>query len=275
MKIGFIQGRLSPIIDGRIQAFPWKYWQEEFVHANELGINMMEWTLDHEDLAKNPFITSEGQREVRQLSEKYNVKVVSLTGDCFMHAPFYKYEGTKKEELIQEYITVLKACDALDVEFVVVPLVDNGSLESVEQEDQFIEDILKIHNENDFKVKVVFESDYAPKELAHFIDRLPAQFGINYDSGNSAALGYDPTEELRAYGKRVYNVHIKDRVLGGTTVALGTGNTDFAKVFKGLKEAGYHGNYILQTARAEDGTHNETLARYKKFVEDYLNGENH
>ena len=35
---------------------------------------------------------------------------------------------------------------------------------------------------------------------------------VNYDSGNSASLGYDPTDEFAAYGERVGSVHIKDRV---------------------------------------------------------------
>ena len=70
-------------------------------------------------------------------------------------------------------------------------------------------------------LRVVFECDFAPEELARFIERLDlAVFGINYDIGNSAALGYDPREEIAVYGQRIINVHVKDRVLGGTTVAL-------------------------------------------------------
>ena len=29
-RIGFMQGRLSELVDGRIQAFPWDSWQTEF-----------------------------------------------------------------------------------------------------------------------------------------------------------------------------------------------------------------------------------------------------
>jgi hexulose-6-phosphate isomerase len=37
-RIGFMQGRLSPMIDGRIQSFPWDYWENEFSLAKEIGI---------------------------------------------------------------------------------------------------------------------------------------------------------------------------------------------------------------------------------------------
>ena len=28
-RIGFMQGRLSPQVDGKIQAFPWVHWRDE------------------------------------------------------------------------------------------------------------------------------------------------------------------------------------------------------------------------------------------------------
>ena len=53
-KIGFIQGRLSPIIDGKIQAFPWEHWKEEFPLAQQSGLRLLEWTLDDDRLYQNP-----------------------------------------------------------------------------------------------------------------------------------------------------------------------------------------------------------------------------
>ena len=70
-----------------------------------------------------------------------------------------------------------------------------------------------------------------------------------------AAAGFDPAEEIEAYGHRILSVHVKDRVLGGSTVPLGSGNADFEAVFAALGRVRYVGNYILQTARATDGDH--------------------
>ena len=61
-------------------------------------------------------------------------------------------------------------------------------------------------------------------------------------------------------------MHIKDRVLGGTTVPLGTGSADFETVFAALAKADYRGNYILQTARAQDGNHAGGLCRYRDMA---------
>lgn len=93
---------------------------------------------------------------------------------------------------------------------------------------------------------------------------------MNYDSGNSSSLGYKPAEEFAAYGKRVGSVHIKDRKLKGTTVALTTGDTDFDSLFKCLADISYAGDYILQVARGEAGQEVEWAKRNREFVEKNL-----
>jgi len=263
-NIGFMQGRLSEVIDGKIQSFPWGCWQEEFRQAREIEIALMEWTLDQDDLYKNPFMTVEGQKAIIRLSEENGIKIPSLTGDCFMQAPFWKTASGNRKDLIDDFNAVVFACGSLNVQILVVPLVDNGALTS-EKEESYLIDVLADHQtmlvENG--VKIAFESDFAPTALERFIGKMnPNIFGINYDIGNSASLGFKVNEEFKSYGDRILNVHIKDRQLGGTTVPLGEGNADFEAVFANLSESGYKGNYILQTARDASGQHTEAIKHY-------------
>ena len=88
--------------------------------------------------------------------------------------------------------------------------------------------------------------------------------------GNSASLDYNPDIEFSNYGFRILNVHVKDRVLKGATVPLGYGNAKFAKIFKQLAMIGYSGNFILQTARADNGDHSGVLSLYKAMVEEWI-----
>lgn len=271
-RIGFMQGRLSPMVNGRIQAFPASCWQEEFRTGRKNGFSLMEWTLDQDGLYQNPLLTTSGQAEIRELCLAHGIAIPSLTGDCFMQSPFWKAQGPARQALLQDFRAVAQACSAVGIAMMVVPLVDNGRFDNREQEDLLVDTLQK---ESAFLaalgVKVVFESDFGPDELARFIARLaPTRFGINYDIGNSASLGMDPVAEISAYGERILNVHIKDRVLGGTTVPLGTGNANFDQVFAALARAGYQGTYILQTARAADGKHAEVLCRYRDMALDWI-----
>lgn len=271
-RIGFMQGRLSPLVNGRIQAFPWSCWQQEFALAKQHQFGLMEWTLDQGRLYENPLMTSAGQAEIKQLGRDFGLQVYSLTGDCFMQSPFWKVSGVESAALLQDFRAVVVASAEIGIKMVVVPLVDNGRLENRAQEDYLVE-VLQAEAPalRQQGVQVVFESDFVPVELARFMDRLDADvFGVNYDIGNSASLGINPAEELAAYSQRIVNVHIKDRILGGTTVPLGTGNADFDTVFAGLAKASYRGNYILQTARAKDEQHAEVLCRYRDMAVNWM-----
>lgn len=268
-KIGFMQGRLSPLVDGKIQAFPWGSWQQEFPAAQGLGLGLMEWTLDQDRLYQNPLLTPQGQQEIRRLCQTHQLALPSLTGDCFMQAPLWKAHGQDRAALETDFIAIARACAEVGIEMIVVPLVDHGRLDNEQQEEVLLAFMLaQVDLFRKLGLRIIFESDFAPDELARFIGRLPADvFGINYDIGNSAALGYIPEEEFAAYGSRIVNVHVKDRVLGGTTVPLGTGNADLPKVFRLLREARYAGNLIMQTARARDDDHADALRQYIGQIE--------
>jgi hexulose-6-phosphate isomerase len=267
-KIGFMQGRLSPLVDRKIQCFPWDHWRYEFALAQRCHLRLMEGTLYQERLYENPLMTTEGQAEIKRLCQMHDLTIPSLTGDCFMQAPFWKFEGTLQTELKRDFIAIAHACNAVGISIIVVPLVDNGALEN-DDEKRLLIDFL-VENSPLFSslgLKVVFECDFEPEALKGFIDELDADlFGINYDIGNSAALGFDAREEFASYAARIVNVHVKDRLLHGTTVPLGTGNANFELVFALLDEHCYSGNLILQTARASDNDHFGVLLKYRDMV---------
>jgi len=263
-----MQGRLSALVDGKIQAFPWNEWRQEFPRAKALGLGRMEWTLDQERLRDNPLMTAAGRGEILRLALENAVQIPSLTGDCFMQAPFWKVDAVVRDALVADLDHLLGACSRLGITFVVIPLVDNGKIER-ESESDTLKRVLLARQEMLTRqgVKIVFESDLPPRDLARFMEAFPAEvFGINYDSGNSAALGYDSDEEIAAYAPRILNVHIKDRVRGGTTVPLGTGNAKLGETIRLIERSGYQGQYILQTARAADGDHAGALARYRDMT---------
>ena len=269
LNLGFMQGRLSPIYDGRIQSFPWKHWQEEFFFASQIDLHLMEWTLDQDDLYSNPLLTEEGQNEIIRLSKKYNLKIPSLTGDCFMQEPFWKAQGEKRKKLENDFINIIKASSKIGIKFIIMPLVDNGAIEDEIQNDiliTFLESLAPFFQ--DLEVKILFESDFGPEQLKKFILQFNnTDFGINYDIGNSASIGHNPIEEFAAYGSRILNVHIKDRVYLGSTVPLTQGDANFVLIFKLLNQIYYNGNCIFQTARAKDGNHIGIMQTYIHQIE--------
>ncbi len=271
-SIGFMQGRLSAMVDNKIQAFPWENWTKEFEIANKYSLKIMEWTIDADSLVENPLMTKEGREKIIFLKNKFNLSIPSLTGDCFMQQPFWKADGINQQNLQEKFLNVCQCASNINIKYIVLPLVDNGSLNQLYEEKRLIDFLCKIKNKLiQLDLKIVFETDYNPTKCLQFINKLDKNvFGINYDMGNSASLGFDPEEEISLMHNRIWNVHVKDRIYNGSTVALGKGDVDFEKVFFCLSKYHYHGNFILQTARSENNDHEKAILKYRDFVLNYL-----
>lgn len=257
--LGIMQGRLSATFGGKIQFFPKKNWKKEFPEAKKIGLNFIEWTLDYDDFDKNPIFLKSGLKKIKFLKKKYKINIKTLTGDCFMQRPFWKINDNK--HLLKDLESIIKACSKLKIKFIIFPLVDNSSIKNKNEEQKIINSLKKITPLlKRSKVVILFESDYHPKKLKIFIKKFNNRhFGINYDTGNSAGLGYNIDEEFHAYGRYIKNIHIKDRVLDGKTIRLGLGNADFNKLFINLKKINYKNLLILQTARAPNKMHKKEI----------------
>jgi len=110
----------------------------------------------------------------------------------------------------------------------------------------------------------------APQPFIELLDKLNSKnITVNYDIGNSAALGFNSDEELEAYGDRITDIHIKDRVLGGGPVTLGEGNANFKKFFTKLKEFNYRGPLILQAYRDDEGV--EIFKQQLEWIKPFVN----
>lgn len=272
-RIGFMQGRLvSSEKKGRIQYFPAKNWIKEIKIAKKNNFNLMEWTIDDDNIKKNPLYNSNLSKIFLGVKKKYRIKIQSVTCDFFMQKPFFKQKGKKKEISIMKLKQIIKNGSKLNVDIFVIPLVDNSSVKNIKQMKQ----ILKFFNDEEIiknlgkKGKIVFETDFDPKKNLSFIKKFKKKyFGINYDTGNSAAYGFNFKKE-KAIFKRVYNIHIKDRKFDGDTVRLGHGDFDFDNFFTFIKKINYKGNLIMQTARSSRNRHIEEAILNRRFIERFL-----
>jgi hexulose-6-phosphate isomerase len=156
----------------------------------------------------------------------------------------------------------------LGITRMVVPFVDASRIETDAEFEEVIMTlgtILVIAERTGIEIHL--ETSLPPDRFAILLERLPHPLlKANYDSGNSSSLGFNPREEFEAYGKRVGSVHIKDRLLGGSTVAPGTGDADFLTLAESLKMVDYSGDFILQVARSVTGEEVNWIQQNREFV---------
>jgi hexulose-6-phosphate isomerase len=252
-QIGIMQGRLSPRIDGKIQAYPAKTWQREFQIAKEIGYSSIEWIIE-KPFEVNALMSKSGIQEINQVITDTGVKIDYVCADVFMQQPLVRMSQQTREEN-KNYLTNIllnaKEVGAIGVE---IPFVDSSSIKN---ENEKIELILCMQDAfglaKEIELKVSLETDLNPTSFKDLLERINLEHvQANYDIGNSASLGFNPIEEIKAFGNRILNVHVKDRILGGATVPLGAGNSDIKLVFQKLNEIGYSGGITMQAARGED-----------------------
>ena len=270
-KIGVIQGRLVPKYQDRYQAFPVGMWQDEFKVAKECGLDLIEFILDFNNAEENPLLKLGGIDEITAISQKTGVSVQTICADYFMEAPLHSSDDKVSEKSFKILESLLETAKELQITDVVIPCVDQSSLETKEAVARFTQQIIKIiptiEKEN---INLSLETDLAPQPFIELLDKLNSKnITVNYDIGNSAALGFDSDKELEAYGDRITDIHIKDRVLGGGPVTLGEGNANFAKFFNKLKEFDYQGPFIMQAYRDDEGV--EIFKKQLDWIGMYLN----
>jgi len=272
--IGIMQGRLVPRYKNRYQAFPVDYWSAEFFIAKEIGLRYVEFILDHETAEKNPLMSEAGLKQIQDAIGESGGRVKTICADYFMARPFHSAHTDESEQVLK---ILIENSSRLGVRDIVIPCVDQSSMKTEDDQKRVVDSISKhLALADKHGVLINFETDLNPQAFKSFLARFgSANVKVNYEVGNSGSLGYSPTEECAAYGEKISDLHVKDRVLGGSSVMLGTGNANFDEVFGLLKKVNFRGHITMQASRAQD--YIEDLARVKeqlaftnKYVEKYL-----
>lgn len=277
-KLGIMQGRLLPPVDNQIQAFPGDNWRNEFPICKKLGLGCMEWIFEYKTMELNPFYSDDGLKEMMHLSNLYTVRIGSLLADYFMEKKLFGENSSEIKKSVEMLFFIIDQCKKCDIPIIEIPLVDSSALKTDSDKKQLIKNLKKpLKYAAEQGIDISLETSLPPEEFRELILNFkPLDLKINYDMGNSASLDFDPTKEINLLGELIVNVHIKDRVIGGGTVPLGFGDTDFHSVFDALKQNNYSGDLILQAARQDINEYEEkkdiikTIKDYIAFIEPYV-----
>lgn len=265
-----MQGRLLPKYKGRYQAHPKGYWENEFEIAKNLKLDCIEFILDYNDADLNPLLNNKGLQSINRIIKKTGVEVKTICADYFMEAPLHSTNKITQEKSLDVLKKLLKTAKKLNVSDIIIPCVDQSSLNDGEAKKCFVSQINKvipdIEREN---INLALETDLSPVSFSKLLNQFDTEkITVNYDIGNSASLDFDPIQELDAYGDKITDIHIKDRVLNGGPVILGAGNADFELFFDKLKEFDYRGPFIMQAYRDSNGV--DVFKQQQEWIKQYL-----
>lgn len=249
LSFGIMQGRLSPQSNRGYQTFPEETWVNEFRLARDLGFDHIEWVLESFELENNPLLKF--PHKIKAHIEASGVTVPSLCADFLMEFPL----DPNNKESWAVFEQVMEYSSAVGIGVVVVPCVDNSSLLHPANRSNLENSLPRMAKIAErFSLSLALETDLPPKDFKNLLSLSDSpSISVNYDSGNSASLGYEFVEEMEVYGERISDFHLKDRVRGGTTVPLGTGSVNFGEVLDFLVESSFSGVVTMQAMRDAEG----------------------
>ncbi len=268
--IGIMQGRLSPPVSYRLQAFPWTAWQQEFINARACQIDLIEWLFEADRYEQNPIWQKEGIQAIREQIAKTGTQVMSCCADYFMPHPFFRVTKDERQESIRVLNQLIQNTARVGIRTILVPVLEVSEIRTPEEKEQLLDALQEpLTMAAQEGISLGLETELSASEYLSLVeDGESASLGIYYDTGNHAALGHDIAEDVKILAPRLVGIHVKDRKRGGSTVLLGEGSANFDDFFKVVTATGYQNPVILQTAFGPD--YLGIARRHRQFVSDRL-----
>ncbi len=267
-NLGIMQGRLTDKGGFYPQQFPWADWQQEFAAASAAEIAYIEWMFNYEDYEKNPVWTESGRKQITFCENHTGVSVKSVCANYFMEKGLFE-DGKPNRESFMVLQRLIEYTAMMGARILVLPLFE-GNTTSVESlcDPSFRETIAAAERNH---IRIALETDWEAGLCRRILDVLDSDhLGICYDLGNAKGNGRDILSEIQLLKNKVFDIHIKDKPVGGTTVMLGEGDVDFRECFLLAQSMDFRGPMILESYYGESAV-SDTLKNihYIKNIRGY------
>lgn len=264
-KFGASQGRVVLSESGGLQCFPQNSWQKEFQAASRIGLSFIELLVERKPNKSNPFWSSTGRDEIREVVSKSNMEIYSC---CFDYVIDHSI-ADQDNNFISEMVEFFKGCADLSIPVIVLPLLEKSDLNSQTYKDYvpLVQDIAD--NFLSKSAELCIESLLPASKLLEFLQLVDRKnVSCVYDSGNRIVDGADLASEILLLDDWIKHFHLKDKNADGENVLLGTGLVNFKDVFAALRKINYQGHFNFETTRGE--TAEKTMAYNYYFSRFFL-----
>jgi L-ribulose-5-phosphate 3-epimerase len=254
VDIGIVQGRLSPPVPGRLQAFPWASWADEFPRARRCGFSSIEWVFEDGRHEENPIWTAGGVAAIRRQTQATGVRVESICADYFMTHPFFGVDAPARSAAGAALAHLVTQAASLGARTLLVPVLEVTELRSARDKVDLLDGLRPgLDAAAGLGVRIGLETELPADEYRALVeDAAHPALAVYYDVGNATARRFDVAADLHVLGPYLCGIHLKDRPRGGSSVPLGRGDVDFPAVFETLAAIGYGGPLVLQPATNDD-----------------------
>ena len=271
-RIGIMQGRLSEPVNGKIQAFPFNNWENEFKIASKIGYACIEWVIDSKGIDTNPLFSDSKRKTINTLINEFKITIPAICHDQLMDIALHSKDENTASYAYNILKKTMETCENFGIKYIEIPLVGNSSLKTDSDFNNLVKQLTKLDKKaKKYSIDFILETDLPPEQNVSLMKSMVGMsVGMNFDMGNSAYWSFNPDIELNQIGPWIKNVHVKDCIPDVYTVPLGDGSVNFKKVFQHLNTQNYDGLFILQAAPASFGQEIEVAKHNYNFTKRLL-----
>ena len=232
-------------------------WEKVFDEAARLGFDGVELDVG-EGYADTLLWSSSGRKQLKDLAKKSGAEVASLCLGVMWAKSLANPDPEVQKEAQGIINDSVKFCSELGAGFMLIPITPfrGGDISPDQAVENWIAGLKPcVANAQEYHVVLAVENvggGVCPsaKRQMQIIEGVDSPFvQAYYDFGNGLSLGNDPVEEIKLLGKEhIAAIHAK--APGGTY--LGEGKLDFDAVAAAIKDIGYDGYVILETAATDN-----------------------
>lgn len=237
-------------------------WKEALEVAGRLGFDGVELVVK-EEAELDRLLTDAGRDEVLGWMRAAGAGASSLSISPF--GPLTKKDlrgsARARAEAAEVVRRSLRACKRVGGAGILLPYFERERIDITEQEADWLGEDMKqcAPLAEELQVDICLETSFSSAQLRRICDAVgSSHVGVYQDIANALHFGHDPVEMLKSLGARVKMVHVKDT----KRAMLGEGEVDFPGCREALREIGYAGWLVFETAPGDDA-----VASAKKNVE--------
>ena len=215
-----------------------------------------------------------GAAALRAQAKAAGTEVSSFSLAIYRPVNFAQEDEGKRQEGVQLVSDALRACKNVGGAAVLLPHFDRERLDvSPDEERRFVEGLRRVAPvAEETGVAIAIETSFSAAQLIGIVDAVGSpKVGVYQDLANAIIYQQDPAATLRALGKRIVMLHVKDTGKEGGNCALGEGRVDWKACRAAVRDIGYDTPdswFVLETPAGDDPV--KDAARYLEFTRAWL-----
>lgn len=238
-----------PVRLDRYQVFPASDWEEELIKIKDIGYGYAELLFDSALRLEKLLL---GSRDLEGFISESGGSGPEINSACVDYLSSVELMDPETGgEYFNKVTGLIGMFGGTTVNTLVLPLLEINTLRSAGDFKLVLDRIGELNIDSaaaEKNITLALELSLPAAEIRATMSEYEFDnIKLCYDLGNARAMGFVPEDDILLLKDLIAHVHIKDRKINGSNVALGEGDVNFEGSLRSLKDIGYDGIMILET----------------------------